>query len=160
MTMGHSVHDIIWEELEQLRRDIIEASRKAGQEASGDTYAAIAIENISTSGGQLTGPAYIGVLTRGRRPGKVPYDFAEIIKEWAGYKGISFGSEEEFDRWANAVAWKIRRDGTSLWQDVGSMGLEQDIFYTPIRNFIARISERLAGFYQIQIVQQIDNLWQ
>lgn len=155
-----TIERIIWEELEQLRRHIIEASRKAGQEASGETYAAIAVEAVSASGGQLTGPGYIGVLARGRRPGKVPYNFAAIIKEWAAYKGISFGSEEEFDRWANAVAWKIRREGTTLWQDAGSMGLEQDIFYTPIRNFTARISQRLAGFYQTQIVKQIDNLWQ
>ena len=108
----------------------------------------------------LTGPGYIEVLAKGRRSGKVPYDFAAIIKEWAAYKGISFASEEEFDRWARAVAWKIKREGTSLWQDVGSMGLEQDIFYTPIRNFTARLSERLAGLYQVQITQQIDNLWQ
>lgn len=151
---------IIWEELEQLRRDIIEASRQAGQEASGETYAAIAIEGLTASGGQLTGPGYIGVLARGRRPGKVPYNFAAIIKEWAAYKGITFDSEKEFDRWANAVAWKIRREGTALWQDAGSMGLEQDIFYTPIRNFTTRISQRLAGFYQTQITEQIDNLWQ
>lgn len=152
--------DIIREELEQLRSDIIEASRAAGQEASGDTYAQIAVENVTALGGVLSGPGYIEVLARGRRPGKVPYDFVRIIKTWAGYKGISFSSEAEFDRWANAVAWKIRKEGTSLWQDAGSMGLEQDIFYTPIQNFIARISDRLSAFYQTEIIKQIDNLWQ
>lgn len=152
--------EIIREELERLQEEVIEASQKAGQEASGRTYAQIAVESVTASGGVLSGPGYIGVLTRGRRPGKVPYDFARIIKEWAVYKGISFSSEEEFDRWANAVAWKIRREGTSLWQDAGSTGLEQDIFYTPIQHFIARLSDRLAALYQTEIVKQIDNLWQ
>lgn len=152
--------DIIREELERLREEVVDASRKAGQEASGKTYAEIAVESVTSSGGMLSGPGYIEVLVRGRRPGKAPYDFPRIIKEWAGYKGISFSSEEEFDRWANAVAWKIRREGTSLWQDAGSMGLEHDIFYTPIQNFLARIADRLSAFYQTEIIKQIDNLWQ
>ena len=155
-----TTEQIIREELEQLRKDIIETSRAAGQEASGETYRKIAAEDVTSTSGKLTGPGYIGVLARGRRPGKIPYNFAAIIKEWAVYKGIGFGSEEEFDRWANAVAWKIRREGTSLWRDAGSTGLEQDIFYTPIRQFVERISSRLLSVYQAQIIKQIDNLWQ
>lgn len=155
-----NMEQILREELEVLRGEIVETSRRAGQQASGDTYRAIAAEGVDSSGGQLVGPAYVGVLARGRRPGKVPYDFARIIKEWAGYKGITFPSEEEFDRWAEAVAWKIRREGTGLWRDAGNAGLEQDIFHTPIRNFLDRLSARVAAFYRTEIVKQIDNLWQ
>lgn len=146
---------IISEELEACKRDIIEASTKAGQKASGKTYENIQLADVSEAGGKIVGPSYVGVLAKGRKPGKVPHDFPAIIKQWARYKGISFATERDFDRWARAVAWKIRREGTGLWQDMGSQGLEVDIFYTPIQEFIKRITERLGGTFTAEVVKSI-----
>lgn len=150
-----TTQEIITEELETLRAEIIEASTKAGQKASGRTYEGIQAVDVTDRGGKLVGPSYVRVLATGRRAGKVPYDFPEIIKEWAAYKGISFATERDFDRWARAVAWKIRKDGTSLWRDMGSQGLEADIFYTPIRNFIKRITRRLGEATTAEIIKSI-----
>ncbi len=151
---------IIREELERLRSGIIARSQQQGQKASGRTYAAIQTEDVSDKGGKLVGSSYVAVLATGRRSGKVPYDFVRIIKEWAAYKGITFSDEREFDRWANAVAWKIRREGTELWRTVGSSGGGLDVFQTPIEDCIKRISERLAVFYTVEISNQIQEIWQ
>lgn len=155
-----NAEEILREELERLLAEIVETSRRAGQQASGRTYEGMTVEHVSDSGGQLTGPGYVGALARGRRAGKVPRDFARIIREWAAYKGISFSSEKEFDRWANAVAWKIRREGTALWREMGQYGRQEDIFATPISDFLERLSERLAAFYTTRIMERIDEVRQ
>lgn len=154
-----TIQQIIEEELLLLRADIIAASEARGQRASGETYAQIVVEDVSETGGKLAGPEYVGVLARGRKPGRVPRDFARIIKEWAGYKGISFGSEAEFNRWANAVAWKIRREGTALWRDAGQFGESDDVFNAPIEAFTNRLRDRIGSFYMTEISNAID-IWQ
>lgn len=155
-----NIAEIIQEELTRLRQDIIARSEAAGQRASGRTYAQIEVQDVTDQGGKLVGPGYVGVLATGRRSGKIPYDFIRIIKEWATYKGITFADEKEFDRWANAVAWKIRREGTQLWRHVGKGGGYEDIFNTPIDECIGRLIERLAEYYQMQFVDKITELWQ
>lgn len=154
-----NTEEIVREELDKLREDIIETSQSLGQKASGHTYEEILVEQVSSTGGQVTGPGYVEVLARGRRPGRVPYDFAAIIKEWAAYKGISFTSEEEFDRWANAVVWSIRSKGSELWREDGSQGEQTDVFSAPISRFEERIVRRLTADLYETTLKEID-IWQ
>lgn len=147
--------DVIREELETTRSEIIQRSEAAGQKASGQTYAQILVKDVSNTGGKIVGPRYSGVLAFGRRSGKVPYNMPQIIKEWAKYKGISFDTEENFNRWAEAVSWKIRREGTQLWRTRGSVGQELDIFTTPINDFTRRIAQRFSNLITAEILDQI-----
>lgn len=148
--------DIIEEELTTLRDDIIRASEQEGQKASGDTYNEIQIENLTEFSGQLIGPGYIGVLATGRKPGKVPYDFEEIIGEWASTKGIEYSTQEEFEKFVSAVAWKIRREGTKLYREEKGGQLPQ-IFEIPINDCINRIAKRIAIASSESVVARIDN---
>lgn len=154
-----SLSKIISEELDRLRGDIIIRSETLGQRASGQTYESIHTENVTEEGGMLVGRFAIGTLATGRQAGKVPYNMPQIIKEWAAYKGITFSDEKEFDRWARAVSWKIRREGSQLWRDVGSNGGYEDVFDTPIAECVERLSQRIGVFYIIKIKNNITDLW-
>lgn len=143
--------------LNNLRASIIQRSTDAGQRASGHTYEQITVDNVSATHGELRGPTWIGVLEDGRGPGKVPYNFAEVIMEWATYKGISFASADPvtFERWAQGVAWHIRKHGTKLYQS----GQHLDIFETPVAEFEKWLIDQLRQFYTQQIVNDIKTAW-
>jgi hypothetical protein len=145
-----NLQPIIQSELEQLKAEIIFRHEQAGQVASGKTRASFEIVT-SESSGELWGNSYVGVLERGRKPGKVPYNFRDILKRWATAKGISFSSEADMNRWAYFVAKKIREEGTLLY----ARGRREDIFETPINNFIDRITNRIGSIYQSEIENTI-----
>ena len=141
-----SIPDILREELERLRSDIIFRHEQAGQKATGETERLFSTE-VQNTLGRLFGPLYSGVLERGRKPGGVPRDFIEILKRWAAAKGISFSDEKQFNLWANAVKWKIIREGTKLYRS----GQTEDIFSTPYEEFDTRFSTRIAAYFESEI---------
>lgn len=145
--MVEQVSDILTEELGKLKEDIIKRHEGAGQVASGKTRASFEDYLTSERSGVLEGAGYAGVLERGRKPGKVPYDFKDILQRWAVAKGLTFESQSDFNRWAYFVSKKIREEGTELYRS----GKQEDIFTTPIRNFENNLSERIAAFYETEI---------
>lgn len=148
-----TIQEILTTELEKLKRDIIVNHERAGQVASGRTRDSLSVENVSASGGELQGASYLGVLERGRKGGKVPYNFIEILKKWAAHKGISFSNEKDFNRWAYFVQKKIKEEGTKLFRS----GQTLDIFDTPIKDFTKRLGEQVGTMYQTQIANEIFN---
>lgn len=145
-----TIEEILKQGLTKLVYDIIEASRAAGQEASGETYRHITPE-VSVMSGEVYAPSYLYTLAIGRGPGKAPRDFAQIIMDWAQHKGIQFTDRKAFLRWANAVAWKIRREGNRLYRNHANI----DIFETPIREFEEWLDKQLDVFYTSAIDEAI-----
>lgn len=146
------IEDILNEELEALRSEIITFHERAGQVASGKTKDSFSIETQNFSG-QLLGASYAGVLEQGRKPGAVPRYFLDIIKRWAIVKGISISDEKQFNRWANAVKWKIIKEGTKLYRSKQTL----DIFTTPIANFESRLMDRTALYFKEETLNEIFN---
>ncbi len=147
-----TLQDFIQQELQVLVNDIIAASETAGQRASGRTYDSIEVRTQRVGeavNGQVLVPSYFYTLIRGRGPGKVPANMAEIIMEWAGYKGITFSTPEELLRFGNAVAWKIRREGSELYRN----HLYIDIVDTPIRLFEERLSQYIDQVMRVTITR-------
>lgn len=142
--------EILKEELNTLKEDIIKRQKDAGQYASGKTAAGYEVV-VEPGHGWLGGYSYVGTLERGRRPGKAPMYFEEIIKRWIVAKGLSYSSEKELDRWARAIAWSIRKNGSFLHR----YGYEVDIFSTPIKDFTERMNSRLGSFYAADILNNI-----
>lgn len=142
--------------LERLRADIIARSQQQGQQASGRTYAALDVRNVAPLHGELWGPTYLPVLEDGRRPGRVPKDFAVIIMEWAEYKGIVIPDPVEFERWAQAVAWNIRRSGTLLYRS----GRKLDIFQSVVADFERYLTEQMKAYYTMTVTNTIRTAWQ
>lgn len=148
---GKKVTEILHEELDTLLRDIIARHEEAGQVASGTTRDSfeVAIDGLH---GRIMGNRWPApVLETGRKGGKVPYGFKNIIREWIVAKGLRFKDDKQLDRWAAAIAWKIAREGTQLYR----AGAPKDIFETPIAEFTQRLSERIAVFYAAEVVNNI-----
>lgn len=146
-----SIAQILDEELEILKNDIIFRHEQSGQVASGKTKAYFENKLTSNYSGQLLGAGYAGVLERGRKPGGVPRDFIEILRRWSQAKSISFKNEEQFNLWANAVKWKIIKEGTKLYRS----GQIEDIFETPVLQFNNRLSQRIATYFEQEVQNQI-----
>lgn len=147
-----NIREILNSELNILKNDIVSRHKAAGQVASGRTAASFEVK-LTENGGQLLSANYAGVLERGRKPGKVPFDFKNILLKWAAAKGISFQSDADANRWAYFVAQKIKREGTTLYRS----GRTEDIFETAIADFSDRLTERIGAFVSIQIKNEIFN---
>jgi len=147
-----TTQQILKEELDILKSDIIIRIQNSKQVASGETIKKFETKSTD-SNGQLLGVSYVGVFEKGRKPGGVPRDFIEILKRWSQAKGMSFENEDKFNLWANAVKWKMIKEGTKLYRS----GQTQDIFTTPIQDFSNRIARRFIVYYEAQIFNEIFN---
>ena len=145
-----TTQQILKEELDILKSDIIIRLQNSKQVASGETIKKF--EKVSNnSNGQLLGASYVGVFEKGRKPGGVPRDFIEILKRWSQAKGMSFENEDKFNLWANAVKWKMIKEGTKLYRS----GQTQDIFTTPVEQFSSRLAKRFIIYYESEILNSI-----
>lgn len=133
----------------------------AGQKASGKTAASLAYE-VTDSGGKITGRGYFATLETGRKPGATPKGFREIIKKWAVDKGIQVepyeyksdrphkytAQEAGLNRFAGAVANKIRKQGTVLFREGG----RKDIYTPALDALTEKITlSLLEGFNKLVI---------
>ena len=133
----------------------------AGQKASGKTAASLAYE-VTDSGGKITGRGYFATLETGRKPGATPKGFREIIKKWAVDKGIQVepyeyksdrphkytAQEAGLNRFAGAVANKIRKQGTVLFREGG----RKDIYTPALDALTEKITlSLLEGFSKLVI---------
>lgn len=97
--------------------------------ATGKTWNSISpfvyVSSSSIEAG-LRSPLYISVFTQetGRKRGRVPYRFWEIIEQWSIDKGLSFRTSKDRERFSRAVAFKIAKEGTSQFRS----GKNTDIF--------------------------------
>jgi hypothetical protein len=154
--MMNTTAEILREELEQLKSDIIKHQEDAGKMVSGKTAAGYEVAVESDRHGWLEGYPYVGVLETGRKPGKVPKDFKEIIRRWILAKGLQYQDDRDLNRMAASIAWVIHKEGTVLHRT----GKREDIFGTPLKDFSGRLARRLSVFYASQISDQIYKTWQ
>ena len=142
---------ILQNEIEKLKEDIINRHTQAGQVATGRTRAGFEVKMINANHAQLLGYSYSGVLEKGRKAGKTPKEFREIIERWAIAKGITFQNEAARKRFAYFVAQKIRREGTKLYRTGGSV----DIFTTAIETMKDNLVKQLGNFTTKEIKNNI-----
>ena len=135
MILITEANSIIREELEQLKKNIIEHHLHAGQKASGRT-------------------------AEGRKGGHVPYNFQDIIREWLNNKGIKanpipyktdrphkYTAQERGDMSLSYfIARKIKRDGTKLFR----VGGRADIYSNEVPQAIERIKIRITGALKVE----------
>lgn len=151
---------ILTEELEVLRKAIIEHHLSAGQKASGRTMQSLRVE-ANEDEGTLYGRAAFGVLETGRKGGKVPMGFQSIIRQWMNDKGIKaapipyktnrphkYTPEERGEMSLSyLIARKIKREGTSLFRKGG----RDDIYSQEIPLAIRRIESRMLEMLEVRI---------
>lgn len=139
------VQNIIFEELEDLRKRIISNIDSTGRRASGRTSGSMHTDVLENRG-ILFGRMAFGTLETGRKPGKVPAGFYQIIKQWVIDKGISFDSQSERNSFAYLVSRKIAREGTQLYRT----GAEADVYTTEVPDTIERIKDRVGFLMRLE----------
>lgn len=139
------VQNIILEELEDLRKRIISNIDSTGRKASGRTSDSMHTD-VSENRGILFGRMAFGTLETGRKSGKVPAGFYQIIKQWVIDKGISFDSQSERNSFAYLVSRKIAREGTQLYRT----GAEADVYTTEVPETIERIKDRVGFLMRLE----------
>lgn len=139
------VQNIVFEELEDLRKRIISNIDSSGRRASGRTSESMRTD-VSEDRGVLFGRMAFGTLETGRKPGKVPAGFYQIIKQWVIDKGISFDSQSERNSFAYLVSRKIAREGTQLYR----RGADTDVYTAEVPETISRIKDRVGFLMRME----------
>ena len=147
------ISDILQEELDILLKEIIRQHEAAGQVASKKTRDSFKVE-VSENRGQLIGASYAGVLEKGRKPGKVPHDFTNILLRWMEAKGIAPTDARQAEIMANAIKWKIIKEGTSLY--AGKQTHKVD-FTGLIDMCLRSIEEKVTSSYILEFKENIFN---
>ena len=139
------VQNIVFEELEDLRKRIISNIDSSGRRASGRTSESMRTD-VSEDRGVLFGRMAFCTLETGRKPGKVPVGFYQIIKQWVIDKGISFDSQSERNSFAYLVSRKIAREGTQLYR----RGADTDVYTAEVPETISRIKDRVGFLMRME----------
>lgn len=104
------------ERLERARQGIVANIENKGIKASGRTQKSLEVVFVSDTHAQIVQRAGkvapYQTLEIGRAPGKVPYDLQTTLYQWSVDKGLSFSSDKERLKFANALKWRIARAGT------------------------------------------------
>lgn len=164
MIVSDNIKKTIIVSLQSLKNKIIENHTAAKQQASGRTIRSLLIQE-TPKGAVLTGRKAFSTLETGRRKGKTPKDFNQIIQQWVLDKGIPFQSipykRQPSDKWhpkytaqqrglmsiAGAIAHNIAKQGTSLYKQGG----RKDIFTEPTAEAVSEIKQNLAGIFKTEI---------
>jgi len=97
----------------QLVADIRDNMDNAGVNASGNLRQSVRGELTNDGHILVRALPYFEYSEKGRLPGKIPYNFADILDKWITDKGLSvpsgFKTQKEF---ANTIAWKIKWHGS------------------------------------------------
>lgn len=103
-----------------------------------EPYAAEEDGNLKI-GLQSSNPITVKVQETGRMPGKVPFDFEDIIYQWSMDKGIQFRNQDERRKFANAVKWKMMKEGSVQFRQ----GTNNDIFTSQYKTYDEQITRIL-----------------
>lgn len=140
---NEKVLHIVENELEALKKRIIDNHVRASQVASGRTMRSLKVQ-MNDKGGVLWGRQAFGVLETGRKPGKVPKGFYNTIMEWVYDKGIRVDNPKTFSYF---IAEKIKKEGTKLYREGGI----NDIYSSEIPKTIDNISNKVFNLLEIEV---------
>lgn len=131
------VEELIREALDNVRKRMEDAMKQKGRNASGRSVASLSITTNSVSG-VLKGYGSWLAMETGRKGGKVPSGFANIIAQWIVDKGISI-EPNKLPSVAYLISRKIARHGTSLYRRGGF----DDIYSTASQEEVEKLNNKI-----------------
>lgn len=157
----NNVTEILTQRLERIKASVQDKILQEGRAASGKTAASL---NVVISGlkGTLFGSKSMLAIERGRGPGRVPYGFVGIIREWIKAKGITVKpipskrtssitpEERGLNSMAGAIAYTIMKKGTRMFRDK----TYNDIYSTVLDEEL----EAMAGEISLGVVEEISSI--
>lgn len=146
------VKSILYRALHEAKIKIQQNLETTGTNASGRTSRSLEVVVDDTSG-TLFGRQAFGTVETGRRAGRVPYGFTDIIYQWMQDKGVHADitgrrSQESADRsMAYLIARKIAREGSKLYREGGRV----DIYSNVLPVTIEQVKRETTNVYIINI---------
>lgn len=145
--------EILAEEMEAIKEDLIARHRELGMEASGDWINSLEADTKRLKG-VIRGLPYTQQLVTGREPGKFPP--IKAIEKWIYDKGIQpIDDTIKISSLAFLIARKISRMGTDYFMQGGTDLVDSVI--TPER--IQRIINRVTQFQINQFTTEIEGVF-
>lgn len=153
-----AIKDIVVKHLKVVQEGIAANMQQQHRTTSGRSVASLRIEDEGAEGLAhvfLTGDKQWEVMERGRGPGKVPYRFSEIIKEWIVKKGINYrqlapknaSPERGLASLSYMIAHSIMKKGTKLHRDKGY----NDIYDTLLEEETEKLALEATGIVETEI---------
>ena len=154
--------DILYDELDTLKRDLIAKYKELNMRASGQWENALRVEVAPINGGGLrgiiSGADYTYYMQHGRKAGKMPP--IQVIEQWILARGIR-PIQEKMN--TNALAWaiakKIARDGTKRMQAGGNPAFI-DAIITPerVQHIIEKVGYNYVSTFTSEIINFLNEL--
>ena len=124
--LSSDIRTLVITHVEQIRSGIIQNMSAMGRTTSGASVnSLLTVPDKTEIGATLMGAPQWLVMQHGRKPGKVPSNFREIIKQWAMQKGISIqprkgqSQESAINSFSYLVARNIMQKGKKLFRYKG-----------------------------------------
>lgn len=152
MRITIDIKSILYRALHEAKTRIQQNLATTGTNASGKTSRSLEVV-VDENSGTLFGRQAFGTVETGRRAGRVPYGFTEIIYQWMQDKGVhakSIGrsSQRSADRsMAYHIAKKIEREGSKLYREGGRV----DIYSNVLPVTIEQVKRETTNVYIINI---------
>ena len=139
-----------------LRDKIISEIARKGLYDTGELFRSVDYE-LQDNNILILANYYLPYAEFGRRPWKVPYNFAQIIADWAKRKGINV-QKGDYKRFGWAVAQKTRHYGSARYRGVIP---DADVLSQPVEDVMnSTINEEFAGVLTAKIMEGLDDLLQ
>ena len=152
---------LVADELEQLKNRVISNMRSAGEVASGRTIRSLRVIPDNEGAALISAQDMpFGVLETGRKGGKVPYRFSQIIYDWMQAKGVhgtirgNMTQEKADLGMAYAISHTIAQRGTSLFRRGG----RSDIYSNEIPRTVSVLVHKIAASIDITNMIPLNNI--
>ncbi len=159
MSVEAKVSDLLYNELQQLRQDIVSGLEQAGKTATGSTAAAIQVV-VNGEGAQLQAPSHLLTLENGRGPARGSssdkQQFINNLKTWIVAKGISYKDENDLQRLAGFFRWYINKFGTKQYRQ----GQQYDIITPAIERFKEKVNSKIADLHSAEVANLVSIIFQ
>lgn len=156
--ISNEVNKLLTFHLGNIKVGIAQRMAALGRMSSGRSVASLQIE-VKDSKGNLSGDKQWETMQRGRRPGKVPSNFREIIKNWVRAKGINIqprigqSQKQAIESFSYLVTRNIMQKGTKLYRDKGY----NDIYDTLLEEEIKKLTDETASVLELEVDKINDN---
>lgn len=156
--ISNEVNKLLIFHLGNIKVGIAQRMAALGRMSSGRSVASLQIE-VKDSKGNLSGDKQWETMQRGRRPGKVPSNFREIIKNWVRAKGINIqprigqSQKQAIESFSYLVTRNIMQKGTKLYRDKGY----NDIYDTLLEKEIKNLTNETASVLELEVDKINDN---
>lgn len=151
-SLTNEVDRLLTLHLGNIKVGIAQRMAALGRISSGRSVASLQIE-VKDSKGNLSGDKQWETMQRGRRPGKVPSNFREIIKNWVRAKGINIqprigqSQKQAIESFSYLVTRNIMQKGTKLYRDKGY----NDIYDTLLDEEIKKLTNETTSVLELGI---------